>query len=86
MIRVKNVAARVRRLIGKDFLWKAQEQIPSQGKYLLTMMESQWSIDGRIKKMNDITIYECIHMSEEMGLYVVLNDGEVKGFVGETDV
>ena len=36
--------------------------------------------------MNDITIYECIHMSEEMGLYVVLNDGEVKGFVGETDV
>lgn len=30
--------------------------------------------------MNEITIYECIRMSEEMGLYVVLDNGEVKGF------
>lgn len=36
--------------------------------------------------MHEITIEECIRMSEEIGLYVVLNDGEVKGFVGETDV
>ena len=34
--------------------------------------------------MHEITIEECIRMSEEIGLYVVLNDGEVKGF--EKDV